>query len=383
MQVSILGTAHPYRGGLASFNERLARQFLSEGHDTEILTFTLQYPGFLFPGKTQFTEAEAPGDLKITRVLNSLNPLNWISVGIKIRKQKPDILLIKYWHPFMAPCFGTVARIAAGNGSTRVICIFDNVIPHEKSLIDRMLTRYFLKSINGAIVMSGSVLDDLKSFNIDFPVTCNPHPLYDNYGAPLSREEALRKLNLPADNSYMLFFGFIRAYKGLDLLLEAFADKNLRNGKLKLIVAGEFYENDKPYRDIIAKQDMGSDVILIDRFIGENEVASFFSAADLIVQPYRSATQSGVTQIAYHFGKPMLVTNVGGLGEIVKDGECGYVVNPDPQSVSAAIRDFFTNKRYDEFSAGINREKSRFTWDKLTAAVINISNVSTKQRTGE
>ena len=372
MQVSILGTAHPYRGGLASFNERLARQFLSEGHNTEILTFTLQYPGFLFPGKTQFTEAEAPDDLKILRVLNSLNPLNWISVGRKIRKKKPDVLLIKYWHPFMAPCFGTVARIASGNGSTRVICIFDNVIPHEKSFIDRMLTRYFLKSVNGAIVMSGSVLDDLKSFNINFPVTCNPHPLYDNYGTPLSREEALRKLNLPADNSYMLFFGFIRAYKGLDLLLEAFAEKNLRNGKLKLIVAGEFYENDKPYRDIIAKHDMGSDVILVDRFIGENEVASFFSAADLIVQPYRSATQSGVTQIAYHFGKPMLVTNVGGLGEIVKNGECGYVVNPDPQSVSAAIRDFFTNNRYDEFSAGVNREKSRFTWDKLTAAIIDI-----------
>jgi len=381
MQVSILGTVHPYRGGLASFNERLARQFQSEGHDTEILTFTLQYPGLLFPGKTQFTEAAAPEDLKIKRALNSLNPFNWISIGRKIRKQKPDILLIKYWNPFMAPCFGTVARIASGNGSTRVICIFDNVIPHEKSLIDRMLTRYFLKSIKGGIVMSGSVRDDLKSFKVDFPVIYNPHPLYDNYGTPLSREEALHNLNLPANNSYMLFFGFIRAYKGLDLLLEAFADKNLRNGKLKLIVAGEFYENDKPYKDIIAKSDMGSDVILIDRFVRENEVASFFSAADLIVQPYRSATQSGVTQIAYHFGKPMLVTNVGGLGEIVKNGECGYVVNPDPQSVSAAIRDFFTNNRYDEFSAGVIREKSRFTWDKLTAAVIDVSRESTEQKT--
>ncbi|HOU03602.1 MAG TPA: glycosyltransferase [Bacteroidales bacterium] len=381
MHVSILGTAHPYRGGLASFNERLARQFLSEGYDTEILTFTLQYPGFLFPGKTQFTDAEAPDDMKIKRVLNSLNPINWIKVGSKIRKQKPGILLIKYWHPFMAPCFGTVARIAAGNDVTRVICIFDNVIPHEKSLIDRLFTQYFLKSVNGAIVMSGSVLEDLKSFRINFPVDFNPHPLYDNYGTPLNREDALRNLKLPAENSYMLFFGFIRAYKGLDLLLEAFANRNLRNGKLKLIVAGEFYENDKPYRDIIKKYDMSGDVILIDHFIGENEVSSFFSAADLIVQPYRSATQSGVTQIAYHFGKPMLVTNVGGLGEIVKDGQCGYVVNPDPQSVSAAISDFFTNNRYDEFSAGVNLEKSRFTWDKLTAAVINISRESTKQKT--
>lgn len=383
MNVLILGTAHPYRGGLASFNERLASQFLSEGHNTEIITFILQYPGFLFPGKTQFTEAEAPSDLKITRMLNSINPLNWIRVGQRIRRQKPDILIIKYWHPFMAPCFGTVARLAARNKSTRVICIFDNVIPHEKSLIDRSLARYFLNSINGGIVMSGSVLDDLKSFNTDFPVAFNPHPLYDNYGPPLRREDALKNLNLPADRSYMLFFGFIRAYKGLDLLLEAFADKQLRNGKLKLIIAGEFYENDKLYRDIIAKNNMGDDVILFDRFIAENEVASFFSAADLVVQPYRSATQSGVTQIAYHFGKPMLVTNVGGLCEIVRDGQCGYVVDPNPQSVNSAISDFFTNNRYDEFSAGVNREKSRFTWDKLTAAVIHISSLSTKQKTGE
>lgn len=382
MRVLILGTAHPYRGGLAAFNERLARQFLSEGHDAEILTFTLQYPGFLFPGKTQFTGAEAPCDLKITRLLNSINPFNWIRVGREIRKQKPDILLIRYWHPFMAPCFGTVARLAAKNKSTRVICIFDNVVPHEKSFIDRSLTRYFLNSINGGIVMSGSVLDDLKSFNTDFPVACNPHPLYDNYGMPISREEALDNLKLPADKSYMLFFGFIRAYKGLDLLLEAFADRDLRKGKLKLIVAGEFYESDKLYRDIITKNNMSEDVIIFDRFIGENEVASFFSAADLVVQPYRSATQSGVTQIAYHFGKPMLVTDVGGLGEIVRDGECGYVVNPDPESVAAAIRDFFTNSRNEEFSAAVNREKSRFTWDKMTASVINISRESIKQETG-
>jgi len=380
MYVLILGTAHPYRGGLASFNERLARQFLSEGHNTEIFTFTLQYPRFLFPGKTQFTEAEAPSDLKITRLLNSINPFNWINVGQKIRRQKPDILIIKYWHPFMAPCFGTVAKVTARNKSTRVICIFDNVVPHEKSLIDRSFTRYFLNSINAGIVMSGSVFDDLKSFNTDFPVVFNPHPLYDNYGTPMRREDALKNLNLPADNSYMLFFGFIRAYKGLDLLLEAFAEKQLRNGKLKLIIAGEFYENDKMYRDIIVKNNMCDDVILFDRFIGENEVASFFSAADLIVQPYRSATQSGVTQIAYHFGKPMLVTNVGGLHEIVKDGECGYVVNPDPRSISTAIMDFFTNNRYDEFSAGVNREKSRFTWDKLTAALINVSRESAKQK---
>ena len=243
MRIIILGTAHPFRGGLASFNERLAQQFLSEGNETEILTFTLQYPGFLFPGKTQYTNGPAPKGIKITRVLNSINPFNWIRTGCRIRKIKPDILLIKYWHPFMSPCFGTVARIAKRNRTARIICIFDNVIPHEKSLIDRILTNFFVRSIDGAIVMSRSVLDDLKTFRVNIPVAFNPHPLYDNYGSDIPRENALKKLSLPDGNSYLLFFGFIRAYKGLDLLLEAFADVRLREMKLKLIVAGEFYEN--------------------------------------------------------------------------------------------------------------------------------------------
>jgi len=201
MRIIILGTAHPYRGGLASYNERLARQLNSEGHETEILTFTLQYPGFLFPGKSQFTDAPPPKDIKITRVLNSVNPFNWLRTGFRLRKKNPDILIIKYWHPSMSPCFGTVARIARNNknGRTKVICIFDNVIPHEKSLIDRLLTRYFTRSIDGAVVMSRSVGEDLKSFRINIPVTFNPHPLYDNYGDMLSRGAALEKLKLELD----------------------------------------------------------------------------------------------------------------------------------------------------------------------------------------
>ena len=372
MRIILLGTAHPYRGGLASFNERLAKQFVSEGHETEILTFSLQYPGFLFPGKTQFTDGPAPADITITRVLNSVNPFNWIKTGRLIRKKRPDILLIKYWHPFMSPSFGTVAKIAGRNRSTRVICIFDNVIPHEKSLIDRILTGYFVKNINGAIVMSGSVLFDLKTFRIDIPVEYNPHPLYDNYGTAIPRKEALEKLKLPAQNSYLLFFGFIRAYKGLDLLLKAFADKRLRDRRLKLIVAGEFYDNPKPYKELLQKMEIEEDVILYDRFIREDEVALFFSAADLVVQPYRSATQSGVTQIAYHFGKPMLVTDVGGLSEIVVDGKCGYVVKPEPEPVTEAILDYFDNNRCIEFEEEVKKEKERFSWNKLTSAIVDI-----------
>jgi D-inositol-3-phosphate glycosyltransferase len=371
MRIVILGTAHPYRGGLAAYNERLARQFISEGHEVEILTFTLQYPGFLFPGKTQYTDTPAPRGLSIKRVLNSINPFSWIRTGLMVRKRIPDILIIKYWQPFMSPCFGTVARIARKN-RTRVICIFDNVIPHEKSIIDRILTGYFVRSIDGAIVMSRSVGDDLKTFRVNIPVVFNPHPLYDNYGDLIPRNDALKSLNLDLEFSYLLFFGFIRAYKGLDLLLEAFADKQLKNRNLKLIIAGEFYESADPYMTIIEKNKLGEDIIFYDRFIREDEVALFFSAADLVVQPYRSATQSGVTQIAFHFEKPMLVTDVGGLSEIVKDGKCGYVVKPEAKAVADAITDYFSNNRQEEFTKDVMEEKNKFTWDKLTAAITSV-----------
>lgn len=374
MRLIILGTAHPYRGGLASYNERLAQQLLTEGNETEILTFTLQYPSFLFPGKSQFTDAPAPENLKITRVLNSMNPFNWIKTGFLIRKKNPDILLIKYWHPAMAPCFGTVARIACKRkkGQTKVICIFDNVIPHEKSIIDRILTRYFTGSIHGAIVMSKSVGEDLKSFRINIPVKLNLHPLYDNYGPLVSRNLALGKMNLDPVFSYLLFFGFIRAYKGLDLLLEAFSDNRLRSMNLRLIIAGEFYESDKPYREIIERNNLSGEIIMLDRYIGEDEVASLFCCCDLVVQPYRSATQSGVTQIAYHFEKPMLVTDVGGLAEIVPDKKCGYVVKPDPSSIAEVIIDYFSNQRAEKFTENVKEEKKKYTWDKLTKALSEI-----------
>lgn len=374
MHILILGTAHPYRGGLAAYNERLASQFVSEGDQLEILTFTLQYPGLLFPGKTQYTDNPAPENIKISRKINSINPFNWIKTGYRIRKSRPDIILIKYWNPFMSPCFGTIARIAKrkSKGKTKIICIFDNVIPHEKSIIDRLLTKYFTGCIDGAVVMSRSVGEDLKMFRSGIPVKLNPHPLFDNYGPALPRKEALEKLDLQEECEYLLFFGFIRAYKGLDLLIDAFSNIKLRSRKLKLLVAGEFYESDAPYKEQVRRSGLGEDVIFYDRFIGEDEVSLFFSAADLVVQPYRSATQSGVTQIAYHFEKPMLVTDVGGLSEIVPDGKCGYVVNPDSESVAGAIEDFFVNNRKDLFVRGVKEEKAKFTWEKLTASIRKI-----------
>jgi len=372
MKIIILGPAHPYRGGPATFNDRLAQQFKDEGHTVDIITFRLQYPRLLFPGKTQYTNAPPPEGIKIVRLLNTVNPFNWIATGLKIKKAKPDILLLRFWLPFMGPSLGTVARIVRSNKHTRVICIFDNVVPHEKRAGDKILTRYFTNSINGAIVMSQSVSDDLKLFRSDIPVVLSPHPLFDNYGPLVLCDTAIKSLKLESENSFILFFGFIRAYKGLDLLIKAFADSRLRNRKLKLIVAGEFYEDDAPYRSLIKENHLENEILFFDRFIKDDEVPLFFSVADLIVQPYKSATQSGVTQIAFHYEKPMLVTEVGGLREIVADGRCGYVVKPDPQSIANAIVDYFDNNRKALFTEGVKQEKEKFAWDKMTGSISKV-----------
>jgi len=373
VKIISIGPAYPYRGGLASFNDRLAQQFSTEGHNIEIFTFSMQYPKLLFPGRTQYTDGPPPENITITRRLNSINPFNWIFTGFRIKKEKPDILLIRFWLPFMGPCFGTIARIAKGNRRTSVICIFDNVIPHEKRTGDRILTKYFTNCIDGAIVMSKTVLSDLSGFRDKIPVKLTPHPLFDNYGLPVERDKALAALNLDPGVSYILFFGFIRAYKGLDLLIEAFSNNKLRNRKLKLIIAGEFYEDDTPYRGQIKKYNLEDAVIFFDHFIKDNEVPLFFSGADLIVQPYKSATQSGVTQIAFYFEKPMLVTEVGGLKEIVSDGISGYVVRPEPRFISEAIIDYFDNNRKEKFTVGVRQEKEKYSWDKMTKAIMEVN----------
>lgn len=374
MNIIILGPAYPYRGGPATFNNRLALQFASEGHDVKVVTFTLQYPGILFPGKTQYSDAPAPQDIKISRKLNTINPFNWITTGNRIKRERPDILLLRYWLPFMGPSLGTVARIVRLNKFTKVICIFDNVIPHEKRPGDNLLTKYFVNSIDGAIVMSGTVQDDLRSFRINLPIKLTPHPLFDNYGLPSQLGEALSSLKLDQSYSYLLFFGFIRAYKGLDLLIEAFSDDRFRKKKLRLIVAGEFYEDRIPYIDMVNKYNLKDDIIFFDHFINDREVSLFFSAASLIVQPYRSATQSGVTQIAFHFEKPILVTAVGGLSEIVTDRKSGYVVKPEPEKIADAILDYFENDRQSKFVEEIKEEKKKFSWEKMTAAIQEIYN---------
>lgn len=373
MKITIIGTAYPYRGGLAAFNERIAKEFVAEGDDVTIETFTLQYPNFLFPGKTQYSSEQAPENLKITRSVSSVNPFNWISVGQKIKRDAPDIVLIKFWLPFMAPCFGTIARIARKNGKTKAVSILDNIIPHEKRIADKILSSYFVGAVDSFIAMSKSVLSDLNIFNTTKPRQFCAHPLYDNFGASVPKSEAIKALNLDEHTSYMLFFGFIRDYKGLDLLLKAMADERLKNRNVKLIVAGEFYNNADKYFELEKNLNVGDKIIWHNDFIPDSMVATFFSAADIIVQPYKSATQSGVTQIAYHFEKPMLVTNVGGLAEIVPNGKVGYVVEPNENAIVDALCDFYDNNRTTQFAEHIAVEKQKYAWTRMTETVKQLS----------
>lgn len=369
MKIVILGTAWPYRGGLAVYNERLAREFAVEGDDVTVYTFSLQYPSFLFPGKTQFSTEPAPKDLRIVRTLNSVNPFSWIKTGRAIKRMEPDILIIKFWLPFMGPSLGTAARITRHNGKTRVVSILDNIIPHEHRPGDRLMARYFTRSVDGFIAMSESVLDDLGQFDTIKPRIFCRHPLYDNFGPTATREESLRFLELDERPRYMLFFGLIRDYKGLDLLLKAYADSRFRSMNVRLIVAGEFYSGSEKYLELEKELGLEGMIVWKSDFVPDSEVRYCFGAADIIVQPYKSATQSGVTQIAYHFEKPMLVTDVGGLAEIVPDGKVGYVVKPETDAIADALVDFFGNGRQEQFTDGILQEKKKYAWSNMTRSV--------------
>jgi len=363
--IVILGPAYPYRGGLASFTEMLARTFGKQGKRVDIITFRMQYPKLLFPGRTQFSESPAPADVHIMRMVNSINLFNWWQIGRRIRKMRPDTLILQYWTPFMAPCLGTISRIVAKNWHTAILAKLDNVTPHEKHFFDTILTRYFIAPVDGFLYMSQQVKGELDTFTTSKPSLFAPHPVFSNFGEKVLRGEACRQLNLPDDQRYVLFFGLIRDYKGLDLLLDAWA--NLRQNGFskdkKLLVAGEFYTDKTKFMQQIERLSIEEDVLLHDWFISDEHVKYYFSVADVVVQPYKSATQSGVTQIAYQFETPMIVTDVGGLAEIVPDGRVGYVVEPNAPTIAQAIEKIYQNGNLQRMAENMVTEKQRFSWD--------------------
>ncbi len=373
MKITILGPAHPYRGGLASIMQIMARTFLSRGHQVGLLTFTLQYPSLLFPGKSQTLDTPAPQDLDITRAVNTVNPFNWWRVGRRICREKPDFVLLKYWTPFMAPCFGTIARLARRNGHTKVLCQIDNVEPHEHHLVDRPFNRYFLRAVDGFVYMSEQVHGELKAYT-SAPALFSPHPLFENFGERVGREEACRRLRLDPSHRYALFFGLIRDYKGLDILLEAWVKLRAegRRAGRRLIVAGEFYTAREPYVEYIARHGLADEVILHDHFIPDEEVKHYFSLADFVIQPYKTATQSGVTQIAYQFCTPMIVTRVGGLPEIVPDGRVGYVAEPTAEGVARAVERIWEDDTLERFRENCVEERKRFSWEEMCTRITEV-----------
>lgn len=367
------------RGGIANLAEAMAIAMKKENIDVEIVSFSLQYPSFLFPGKTQKDQSSPPKGIIIYTKLNSINPINWIITTRFILKKKPDTVIIRYWLPFMAPCLGTVARmINYISPQTKIIGVTDNVIPHEKRFGDRLLTSFFIKGCDGFLAMSKSVLNDILGFTKSKPSVFSPHPLYDTFGEQVSKVEARKKLEISTSENVVLFFGIIRKYKGLSLLLDA--AKILKERKLNILflIAGEFYEDKKEYSDLIKKNEIETNVKLVDFYIPFNEVKYYFCASDIVAQPYLNATQSGVTQIAYHFDKPMLVTNVGGLPETVSHMVSGYVCKKNSIEIADSLEDFFINQRESEFKQGVIKEKEKFQWSYFIDKLRELNNLINK-----
>lgn len=376
-ELILIGTTWPFRsGGIASFNERLAREFQTQGYTVTIYTFSLQYPSFLFPGKSQYSTDPAPTDLTIHVKINSINPFNWIWMGFAIARKKAPFILVRFWLPFMGPCLGTILRIIRWNGVSKVVCIADNIIPHEKRIGDKWFTKYFIGAVDAFITMSQKVHQDLMTFTNKKSITC-PHPLYDNFGSIMTKEAARKQLGLPAQERIVLFFGFIRKYKGLDLLLKAMQLlklKNETNGAppVKLMIAGEFYDEAETYQNLITELGLSDYIYSFTNFIPTEQVQYYLSACDFVIQPYRNATQSGVTPLAYHFEKPMLVTNVGALPDMILADKSGLVAEPNPESIAAGIEELYLQGE-DYYLPELRKGKKKYQWDQLVHAIVDLA----------
>lgn len=370
MKVLIVGPAHPYRGGIADTNEALGRAFQRHGHQTTLVTFKVQYPNFLFPGKTQFSNDPAPEGLTIRRFIHAFNPFNWIATARKIRKENYDLVVVRYWLPLMGPCLGSINRLIGKK--ERIIGLCDNILPHEKRFGDKLFTSYFLSSCSKFMVMSKTVESELLEFT-NKPHRYLPHPINDNLGERQDKIQSRKKLNLDPNGHYLLFFGLVRKYKGLDLMLKAMADQRIKDLNVQLLVVGEFYDDPEEYMEIVRAGGIENQVNFEDRFIATSEIKDYFSACDMVTQTYHSASQSGITQIAYNFDAPMLVTNVGGLAEIVPHGQIGYVVERDPKEIADAVVDFFANNRFQEFSERVAIEKKKYSWDAFAEELIELN----------
>ena len=366
-----MSTIYPFRGGIAQFNANLYEEFVREGHTVKAFTFTCQYPSFLFPGKTQYvTDADKAKVIDSEAVLSTVNPFSYFSAARKIAAWKPDVVVMKYWMSYLAPSLGTVARLLRGRG-IKVVAILDNVIPHETKFFDKPFSRWFLRSCSSCIAMSESVLADMLSLAPKVSHILKVHPLYDHFGEKLPKAEAQERLALDPSLKTLLFFGLIRDYKGLDLLIDAFSHLD---SSFQLVIAGESYGSFDKYSAQIASlgEDCASRIHVFNRYIGDEEVPLFFSAADVCVLPYKSATQSGITAISLHFDLPLVATRVGGLAESIEKPGVGLMTSGiSGESIAAGISEFFATDPA-VFSSAIGRAKKEMTWQSFAEALLSL-----------
>jgi glycosyltransferase involved in cell wall biosynthesis len=364
VKIVIVGTAFPLRGGIAHFNALLAAH-LRKHHDVETVTFKRQYPAFLFPGKSQDEQGELAGVDAAPQLIDSINPFNWYRVAKEISRRNPDLLIFKYWLPFFGPCFGTIAKIVKKRTNARALFICDNVVPHEHRPGDVAFTKYAFRQGDFFIVQSDTVERDLVKYFPNAVYRNVPHPVYENFGLPVLKDQARAALGL-TNRKIILYFGYIRAYKGLMILLDAM--KYLDD--VELLAVGEFYDDESKYRQKVKDLGLTQRVRFVAEYVPNENVGGYFCASDVVVLPYLSATQSGIIQIAYNFNKPVIATNVGGLAEVIIDGKTGFIVPPnDPAALAESIRKFYVEHREDEFSRNVIEEKKKYSWERFIRTI--------------
>jgi len=369
VRFALIGPFPPYRGGIAHFSEALRQGLSGRGHEVEAVTFSRQYPGVLFPGTTQYEPGGAADGAE--RLLDTIGPRSWWRTARHVIGREPDAVVFQFWMPFLGPSYGVVARRLRKAG-VPVLAVVHNALPHERRPGDRALAQTFLRACDGLVVMSESVRRDVERLAPGVPVRQVRHPVYEHFGEAVPRAEARAALGLPAEAPVLLFFGFVRRYKGLHVLLDAMPRVLARLPEARLVVAGEFYDDEAPYRR--QAEALGAAVRFDAEYIPSEAVATYFSAADVVVQPYVSATQSGVAQIAFHFERPVITTDVGGLAETVPDGEAGLVVpSEDSAALADAVVRFFEDAMAEKLVAGVRREREAASWEHVIGAVEDLT----------
>ncbi len=368
MRICLVGPAHPYRGGISHFTQMLARE-LETAHDVRIVGYSRLYPALLFPGRTQYDEGGALVQVESLRLIDSVNPFTYARAADAVVEFAPDLVVVKWWHPFFAPALRTIANAVKRRSSAPVVFLCHNVLPHEGSAVATALARWGLRAADAFLVQSREDLATLRQFVPNAIADVHPHPTYTQFAAS-SMTRAQARSRLEVDGRVLLFFGLVRPYKGVEDLLHAVA-RLPRDAAVTLLLVGEFYEAREPYERLLQSLGIADRVRVVDRYVPDAEVAQYFMAADLVVLPYRSASQSGIAQTAFAFERPVVVTAVGGLPDVVEDGVTGYVVPPrDPAALAAAVTRFFAGDDAARMPQAIRASASRFTWAGCARALI-------------